>query len=266
MDMTMAGTSDDDAGERFGGVARLMGRDGLARLQAARVAVIGVGGVGSWAAEALIRSGVGGLLLVDLDDVCVTNVNRQLPALDGTIGRPKVEVMAERLRAIHPTAAIQPLPEFFTAETAEAILAPPLDHVVDAIDSPSLKALLAAECRRRGVPVILSGGAGGRRDPTRIRVADLAESTHDGLLAQVRRLLRRRHGFPAAGRRMGVECAFTPEPPVFPAPDGGVCANREAAGDLRLDCRSGYGTACFVTGAFGFALASRVVQRLAAGG
>ena len=177
-------------------MARLLGREGLRRIQAARVAVIGLGGVGSWAAEALARSGVGGLRLVDGDDVCITNINRQLPALTDTIGRPKAAVLAERLRTIHPAAEVTGVIDYFTPETAGLVLAPPLDYVVDAIDTPSLKAHLAAECHRRGLPVVLSGGAGGHRDPTQIRVADLADSTHGRLLAEVRRRLRREHGFP----------------------------------------------------------------------
>jgi tRNA A37 threonylcarbamoyladenosine dehydratase len=247
----------DDAAERWSGVARLWGRAGLRRLRAARVAVIGLGGVGSWAAEALARSGVGGLRLVDKDAIAAGNLNRQLPALTTTVGRPKAMVLAERLRAIHPEADIEPRKLFFTGATADSLLAPPLDYVVDAIDAPALKALLAAECRTRGLPVILSGGAGGRRDPTRIQVADLADATHDGLLAGVRRHLRREHGFPAAGRPLGVECVFSPEPPGFPAPD-------EAPADgASLPPARRYGTACFVTGAFGFALAAHVVRRLA---
>lgn len=244
-------------------MARLFGMAGLDRLRAARVAVIGIGGVGSWAAEALARSGVGGLRLIDLDDICVTNVNRQLHALDGAIGRPKVAVMAERVRAINPACAVEPVADFFTAEDADALLAGSLDYVVDAIDNAPLKATLIARCRERSLPVITSGGAGGRQDPTQVRVADLVDSTHDGLLAEVRRLLRREHGFPAAGRRFGVECVFSPERPVFPTSDGGVCPAREPDSDLRLDCRSGFGTASFVTGTFGFALTARVVATLA---
>lgn len=253
----------DDWTERFGGLARLFGTDGLDRLRASRVAVIGIGGVGSWAAEALARSGVGGLRLIDLDDVCVTNVNRQLHALDGAIGRPKVEVMAERVRTINPACAVEPVAEFFTKGSAAALLAGPLDHVVDAIDNASLKALLIALCRERSLPVITSGGAGGRRDPTKVRVTDLADGSHDRLLTELRRLLRREHGFPAGDAQFGVECVSSTERPVFPASDGGVCATRETGSELRLDCHSGFGTASFVTGTFGFALAARVVARLA---
>jgi tRNA A37 threonylcarbamoyladenosine dehydratase len=251
----------DNTAERFDGVARLLGQAALRRLQAARVAVIGLGGVGSWVAEALARSGVGGLRLVDRDTVCASNLNRQLPALTITLGQPKATVLAERLRAIHPEAEITTVLDFFTAETAEAVLAPPLDFVVDAIDTPALKAHLVAECQARKLPVILSGGAGGRRDPTQIRVADLANVTHDGLLAEVRRRLRRDYGFPPAGQPLGVECVFSPETPEASTGTGDEMVPHEA--DRSGPAGRRYGTACFVTGAFGFALAARVVRRLA---
>jgi len=158
--------------DRFAGVGRLFGRAGLERLQAAHVCVIGVGGVGSWTVEALARSGIGALTLVDLDDVCVTNVNRQLPALDGQIGRPKAIVLAERVRLINPECAVHAALEFYTPGSSARLLAGPFDFVVDAIDRMSLKALLIAACRERGLPVITAGSAGGRRDAARIRIGD----------------------------------------------------------------------------------------------
>lgn len=252
-----------EAAERFGGLARLLGRTAFDRVRRARVAVIGIGGVGSWVAEALARSGVGGLRLVDLDEVCLTNVNRQLHALSETVGRLKVEVMAERIRAIHPECAVEAVPDFFTAETAAAILEPPLDAVADAIDDARLKALLIARCRAANLPVVTSGGAGGRRDPFRLRAADLAFSSHDPLLAEVRRRLRRDYGFPPPGEPFGVDCVFSEEAPVFPSADGETCGRPDAGSPTRLDCRTGLGTAAFVTGAFGLAVAARIVHRLA---
>lgn len=253
----------DDYHARFSGLGRLFGQAGLDRLRAARVAVIGVGGVGSWAAEALARSGIGSLTLVDPDDVCISNTNRQLPALDGGYGLAKVTAIAARLQSINPACQVVTRQEFFSGETADRILEPGFDHVLDAIDSPANKCRLIAGCRARGIPVFVTGGAGGRRDPTAIRVADLALSTHDRLLAEVRSQLRKHHGFPGEGKRFGVECVYSPEPVVYPAQDGGVCAQREPGSELRLDCESGYGTACFVTGAFGFAAAARIVRQLA---
>lgn len=254
---------DDDFQSRFSGIGRLFGTSGLARLRAAHVCVVGVGGVGSWTVEALARSGVGFLTLVDPDDVCVSNTNRQLPALEGGFGRAKVEVLAERVHAINPECRVSAVQEFFAEASAERILAPGFDYVLDAIDSPSKKCLLIAGCRARNFPILVTGGAGGRRDPTAIRVAELARSSHDRLLVQVRRDLRQHHGFPGEGKPFGIECVFSPEPVVYPASDGSVCAQREPNADLHLNCESGYGTASFVTGTFGFVAAAHIVRKLA---
>lgn len=252
--------------ERFGGVGRLFGRDSLVRLQAAHVCVIGVGGVGSWTVEGLARSGVGALTLIDLDDICVTNINRQLPALDGQVGRPKVAVLAERILAINPRCRVDARAEFFTASTAPALLAPEFDFVVDAVDRMSTKALLIAECRGRGLPIATVGGAGGRRDPAQVRTGDLGEAG-DELLRQVRRKLRRDHGFAAGAfrgvTRVGVPCVWSDEKPVFPWADGTCARDPEPGSNLKLDCESGFGTAVFVTATFGFAAAGLAVRAIA---
>jgi tRNA A37 threonylcarbamoyladenosine dehydratase len=252
---------------RFGGIARLFGTDALARLRQAHVCIVGIGGVGSWAAEALARSGVGRLTLVDLDEVCVSNVNRQLHALNDTVGRPKVDVMAERVRGTNPECDVRPALEFFTESNAGALLATRYDYVVDAIDSLTNKCLLLARCRELGIPVITCGGAGGRRDATAVRVTDLALTSHDRLLQKVREKLRKDFGFPRGETAFGIAAVFSPEPPVFPARDGTVCAQRESGegASLTLNCDSGFGTATFVTGTFGFAAAGHVVQRIAQG-
>jgi tRNA A37 threonylcarbamoyladenosine dehydratase len=254
--------------DRFGGVGRLLGHAGLERLQAAHVCVVGVGGVGSWTVEGLARSGVGALTLVDLDDVCVTNVNRQLPALEGEIGRPKVSVLADRVRRINPECRLTEVQEYFTASSGERLLSTPYDYVVDAVDGLGHKALLIARCRERGLPLITIGGAGGRRDATKIHVGDIGEAS-DELLRQVRKRLRRDYHFSAGAHkgitRMGVRCVWSSEAPVFPWADG-TCANRpEPGSNLQLDCESGLGTAVFVTGVFGLIAAGDVVQALAAG-
>ena len=249
---------------RFGGIRRLYGAVGQDRLAAAHVCVVGIGGVGSWTAEALARTGIGALTLVDLDDVCISNVNRQLHAVTGAFGRPKVEVMAERIRLIQPDCRIHAWQSLFTQTTAAEILAVPYDGVVDAIDQTPMKALLIARCRALKTPIVTTGGAGGRRDPTALRVADLARTSHDGLLSATRKVLRDQHGFPRDAKAdFGVDCVYSTEAQVYPAADGTVCATRDPGANLRLDCRSGYGTACFLTGAFGFAAAAQMVKVIA---
>lgn len=250
---------------RFSGIGRLYGRTGLDRLRCAHVCVVGIGGVGSWAVEALARSGIGRLTLVDIDEVCVSNVNRQLHALDGAVGRPKVEVMAERVRAINPDAVVEPIAEFFTEANAATLLATRYDGVFDAIDAITNKCRLIARCREAGIPIVTSGGAGGRRDATAVRVMDLAHSMHDRLLQKVRVVLRREHGFPRGDKKFGVECVCSGEAPVYPGKDGSICARRETGSELGLNCDSGFGTAAFVTGAFGFAAAGAIVRRIAEG-
>jgi len=247
-------------GARFGGIERLLGRAGRLRLRHAHVCVIGIGGVGSWTVEALARSGVGTLTLVDLDEVCISNTNRQLHAVQGEYGKAKVEVMARRVRVINPDCVVHPVQALFTPGTAEALLTTPFDCLVDAIDRPAQKSLLLARARQLGLFTVTTGGAGGRRDPCQIRTADLAWSTHDALLQEVRRCLRRDHGFPRGPIPFGVTAIFSTEPQVFPTADGGVCDRRVPGQDLRLDCESGYGTAAFVTGAFGMAAAAAAVR------
>jgi tRNA A37 threonylcarbamoyladenosine dehydratase len=250
---------------RFGGIGRLYGKEGLERSRRAHVCVIGLGGVGSWAVEALARSGIGELTLVDLDDICISNVNRQLHALDGELGKPKVEVLSRRVGAINPECVVHPVQAFFLKSNAREILQPRYDYVLDAIDSPARKCLLIALCREGGIPVITTGASAGRRDPTSVQIMDLAFSSHDRLLQEVRKKLRTRHGFPRGDQPFGVDCVVSREPVVYQGKDGSVSADRALAPDLRLDCDTGFGTASFVTGTFGLVAASRIVQRIAAG-
>lgn len=256
---------------RFDRAARLFTEPGLHRLMDARVVVFGMGGVGSFAAEALARSAVGELVLVDFDDVCVTNANRQLHALRGTIGKPKVDVMAERLRAIHPTATVTPVARFYDAESSDELLSGRVDHVVDAIDNLTAKAHLVATCLARGIPIVSSMGAAARLDPTRIRVADLVETTRDPFARALRKLLRSAHGVVLdRASPIGVPAVFSDEPPRDPAPvsyDEGrgfvcVCPNKDN-GMHTCERRSRIdGSASFVTGAFGLAAAGVVVRRI----
>ena len=253
-----------DFDQRFSGIQRLYGKAALDRFRQAHVCVVGIGGVGTWAVEALARSGIGKLTLIDLDEVCVSNVNRQLHALDGEIGKAKVESMAVRVRAINPDCQITARQEFFTDTNAGEILSTKFDAVLDAIDNVPNKCLLIAGCREASIPIITTGGAGGRRDATQIRVADLNRTTHDGLLQAVRKRLRQDFNFPRDPKAsFGIDCVFSAEPPIFPQSDGSVCAQREEGSDLRLNCESGYGTATFVTGTFGFVAAAEVLKKLA---
>ncbi len=256
----------DDFQARFGGVARLYGVAALERLARSRVAVIGLGGVGSWTVEALARTGVGALTLIDLDDVCVTNVNRQLPALTSTVGRPKAEVLAERVREINPGCRVEAVTEFFTAASADRLLAPGFDVVVDAVDRMSVKALVISKAEAAGAAVVTMGSAGGRRQATQVRVDDFGRAGSDELLRQVRRKLRRDHGYAKGENQIyGIPCVFTPEPPVFPRADGTCSTEPEPGTSLKMDCSSGYGAAAHVTGVFGLLAAGAVVDRLVNG-
>ena len=265
-------TVDEDYLARFGGIGRLYGTAGLAALAAARVCVVGVGGVGSWIVEALARSGIGGLTLIDLDDVCITNINRQLPALTPTIGRPKVSVLAERVRAISPHCEVREVLEFVSETNAPRLLEGPYDYVIDAVDRMSIKAVIIRTCQDLEQPVLTIGSAGGRRDPTLVKVADLGMAGRDPLLQQTRRKLRRDHGYErcndGTAQEMGVPCVFSTEQPVFPWADGSCSVEQEPGQEpgMRLDCAVGFGAATFVTGAFAFTASAEVVRRLVEGG
>jgi tRNA A37 threonylcarbamoyladenosine dehydratase len=251
--------------ERFGGLARLYGPEALEKLASAHVCIVGLGGVGSWIVEALARSAVGSLTLIDLDDVCITNTNRQLPAPDGEYGRPKIDVLAERARRINPDCQINLHHEFLTEANAGHLIHSGYTFVVDAVDRMTPKALIIAKSRELGLETLTIGGAGGRRDPTRIRTGDLGSTSGDLLLKLVRKKLRRSHGWPQGkGHHMGVAAVFSSEPQVYPWSNGEVCATPEPGSNLHMDCASGFGAASFVTGAFGFAAAAHIVSRIMA--
>ena len=251
--------------ERFGGIGRLYGEPALTRFARSHVCIVGLGGVGSWAAEALARTGIGRLTLVDMDDICITNTNRQIHTLEGTVGQLKAEALRARLLAINPALECTADVRFVTPGNVGEVLGGNFDVVLDAIDSVKSKVALLAWCRRNKQPVITTGGAGGLTDPTRIRVADLSRTYHDPLLAKTRKLLRQHHGFPDnPKRRFGIEAVFSEEQPRYPDGQGGVCQAKPAPGEsTRLDCASGYGACTMVTGSFGFVAAARVAGRLA---
>lgn len=247
---------------RFDRLGRLVGDEAMRALFDAHVVVFGLGGVGSWAAESLARSGVGRLTLVDFDKVCVTNSNRQLPALRSTVGRPKAEVLAERLREVNPQARIEGVPRFYSEATSEELLAGEPDFVLDAIDNFTAKCHLLSTCLDRGLPVVTSTGAAGRMDPTMVRVTDLARTKIDPMALRVRKILREKYGF-GRKKKFGLPAVYSEEPPTVPVDlryDRGAGQNDQHSCEKRTRI---YGTASFVTGAFGLALASVAVRGIA---
>lgn len=247
-----------DAQRRFGGIARLYGDEAIGRLAAAHACVIGIGGVGSWSAEALARSGVGRITLIDLDHVAESNINRQIHALDDTLGQAKVVAMAARIHAINPGARVDMIDDFITSENAAEHLCG-FDVVVDAIDNVRAKVAIAVTCRQREMPLVMAGSAGGKRDPARLRVADLSRTEQDPLLAKVRRSLRSDHGFPRdSRRRFGIEAIYSDEPLAYPEAACGVDGAPQG-----LAC-AGYGSSMVMTASVGLFAAARAIERLLA--
>ena len=262
---------DADRARRFGGVSRLYGAPALAAFERSRVAVIGIGGVGSWAVEALARNAVGGLTLIDLDNVAESNTNRQIHALDGNFGKPKVEAMAERIALINPACDVRLVEDFVEPDNFAALLGGGFDYVIDAIDSVRTKTALIAWCVERGQPLVTVGGAGGQLDPTRIRIDDLALTIQDPLLSKVRAQLRKQHGFPRGPKaKFKVSAVYSDEPLIYP--EAAVCDIDEEAqhvstspghtGPVGLNC-AGFGSSVCVTASFGFAAAAHALRALA---
>ena len=256
---------------RFAGIGRLYGISALEKFRQAHVCVVGIGGVGSWAAEALARSGIGTITLIDLDDVCISNINRQLHALTDTVGQDKVAVMAQRITAINPECNVIQVEDFVAMDNLTQLINPELDYVVDAIDSIKAKVALLAHCKRNKIKVISTGGAGGQIDPTQIQITDLTQTINDPLLAKVRNSLRRDYNYSRnPKRRFGIDCVYSTEQLVYPQPDGSVCQQKTAqindsgeVSSMRLDCSGGFGAVTVVTASFGLAAVSRVLKKLA---
>lgn len=290
--------SEVDIVRRFGGVSRLYGDAGLAKLQAAHVVVVGIGGVGSWVAEALARNAVSSITLIDLDNIAESNVNRQIHALEGEFGKAKVTAMAERIRAINPQALVHEIEDFVTPGNINDALGPNINKasdvlkiIIDATDDVKAKIALAAFCKSTQMPLIMSGSAGGRLDPTRIQTADLSAVTGDKLLAKVRNQLRRDYNFPKASNtkksaKFGIICVYSDEPILMPNnTENELCAleksntilsdaleanSSKAAGDVKssraitgLNC-AGYGSSVCVTAPMGFALAALAINVIVA--
>jgi tRNA A37 threonylcarbamoyladenosine dehydratase len=260
MNAVAADTGEPDFERRFGGIRRLYGDAALRRFQAARVAVIGVGGVGSWAAEALARSAIGGMTLIDLDMIAESNVNRQIHALDGLFGAAKTDAMAERIRAINPACRVDTIEDFITPENVAILADRDFDYIIDAIDQVRAKAAIAAWCAENGRPLAVAGGAGGQTNPARLAVSDLSCTMQDPLLAKVRALLRREYGFTRDPRReFGIPAVFSSEPVRHPE-QGNICAPQPAS--TGLNC-AGYGSSVCVTASFGFFAASLALNHIA---
>jgi len=256
-----------DFGRRFGGIARLYGERALERFRAAHVCVIGVGGVGSWIVEALARSAVGRLTLIDLDNVAESNINRQIQALSTTVGMPKIEALKQRIALINPYCEVELVEDFIDPDNLEQMIgnnrpgAARFDYVVDAIDSVKAKAALIAWCSQRQIPLVVIGGAGGQLDPTKIEVRDLARTEQEPLLKKVRKVLRAHYGFAKGEKnKYHIDAVFSMEPLRYPE-SGDACAI-DPNSITGLNC-AGFGSSMVVTATFGMVAAGHLLRKLA---
>ena len=247
----------DNYEQRFGGIGRLYTPEGLAKLRQSHVCVIGIGGVGSWAVEALARTGIGKITMIDMDDICVTNINRQIHAMTGTVAQLKTEAMKERVERINPECVIEIIDDFISPENIPEYLNRGYDYVLDAIDSVRTKAALIAYCKRNKIKLITTGGAGGQTDPSQIQIADLSKTIQDPLAARVRSLLRKEYNFSQnPKRKFGVDCVFSTQPLIFPKMGEGCEVS------ATMNCANGFGAVTMVTATFGFFAVSRLVDKL----
>ena len=254
-----------DFERRFGGIGRLYGASALARFRQAHVCVVGVGGVGSWVVEALARSAVGQLTLIDLDNVAESNINRQIQALESTLGQAKITALAERIAQINPWCRVHQVEDFIAPDNmGRYIGSQRYDYVIDAIDSVAAKTALIAYCREHGIPLVTIGGAGGQIDPTKIEIRDLCRTEQEPLLAKVRKRLRAQHGFPRGTKnKFGIDAVYSMEPLQYP--EGGENCSLDADernGVTGLNC-AGFGSAMAVTASFGLVAAAHVLRKLA---
>ena len=268
-------TEQVDVGRRFSGIARLYGQPALERFRAAHVCVIGVGGVGSWIVEALARSAVGALTLIDLDNVAESNINRQVQAMSATIGQAKIDALAERIAQINPSCKVTLVEEFISPDNLGRLIGtgnlarPAFDYVIDAIDSARDKAALIAHCRQHGIALMTIGGAGGQTDPTKIAVRDLSKTEQEPLLKRVRKLLRTHYGFPRGEKtKFNVDAVFSMEPLQFPAANAGSALDADQSdntgitGITGINC-AGFGSCVVVTASFGMVAAAHLLRTLA---
>ena len=249
--------------QRFGGIERLYETQGLASLEQAHFTVVGVGGVGTWVAEGFARSGVGTITLIDIDDICITNTNRQAHALQDTIGQAKVSAMAHRIKLINPDCIVNEIEDFVIADNVSQYLTQSMDIVIDATDSIPAKAAMIAYCKRNKINIITIGGAGGQIDPRSVTSGDLAKTIQDPLAAKLRSELRRQYNFSKnPKRRFGIECIYSTEQLRYPQGDGTVGKQKlSSESAVKLDCETGFGASVAVTGTFGFVAVAQAINK-----
>ena len=261
---------DSQFNRRFAGIAKLYGDSGLARLAAAHVCVIGIGGVGSWAVESLARSGVGAITMIDMDVVSASNINRQLLATSDTLGCDKVAVMQDRVERINKNCKVSAIDDFISRDNLDILLSNEFDYVIDCIDDFKIKAALINHCKRHEINVLTTGGAGGQIDPSKIRKTDLSRTQHDVLLATTRKRLRQDYGFARnLNKTFGVPCVYSDEQPVYPDGQGGLSAQKpkrnqgDAEHSNALNCAGGMGSITHITATFGFFATAHVLNEIA---
>ena len=255
-----------DTTRRFGGVERLYGKKALNNFKQSHVVVIGIGGVGSWVVEALARNAIGKITLIDMDVVAESNINRQLPALSSTLGRNKIDVMADRVKEINALCKIKTIDDFLTQDNLAELIDDKASYIIDCIDSSRVKAALISWCKRRKIKIITLGGAGGQTDPTSIKVSDLSKTAHDPLLSKTRRLLRQEYGFSTnPKRRFAIPCVFSPEHLKYSTITGEISQDKPSdTGQTKdLSCAGGIGSSMMVTATFGLVAVSYVLGKIA---
>lgn len=254
-----------NGGERFAALERLYGSEALPNLAGFHICVVGIGGVGSWAVEALARNGVGEITMIDWDTVAEGNCNRQIHAVTETMTQKKIHAMEQRIISINPGCRVHGIDDFITLDNLQAYLTRGYHFVIDAIDSIKFKCGMIYYCKRNKIPIITTGGAGGCSDPSHIKVGDLSRTVNDPLAAKVRSMLRYRYGYTKnPKRRFGIECVYSTQQRVYPKADGSVGQEKPGIAGVSLDCRFGYGSCSMVTGSFGFTAAARVINKLLA--
>ena len=253
-----------DPDRRFQGIQRLYGRPALEQIRNSHVCIIGIGGVGSWVAESLARSGIGELTLIDLDHISESNINRQIHALTSTLGKSKIEAMAERINSINPHCKLNLVEDHLSVDNIPQLVAKNSNYIIDCIDQFRIKAELIHYCKSNKIKIITVGGAGGRVDPLRIKIADLSRTEGDALLAKTRKELRRNHGFSRnIKRRFDIPCVYSIESQRYPTKDDGISTTKSECSSISgLNCANGFGSLSAVTASFGMIAAAHVLNKI----